>query len=59
MRGYRHGGDDLLDFLVREALLAEPFAGQKVFDAPGTLPLVSVEVPDGGVLLSCAQKASS
>ena len=41
------------------ASLAGADAGQKVFDAPGTLPLVSVEVPDGGLLLSCAQQASS
>ena len=41
------------------ASLAASDAGQKVFDAPGTLPLVSVEVPDNGVLLSCAQRADS
>ena len=41
------------------ASLAGADAGQKVFDAPGALPLVSVEVPDSGVLLSCAQKAGS
>jgi len=41
------------------ASLAGADAGQKVFDAPGALPLVSVEVPDSGVLLSCAQQASS
>ncbi|CAB4336429.1 unannotated protein [freshwater metagenome] len=39
------------------ASLAASDAGQKVFNAPGTLPLVSVEVPDNGVLLSCAQRA--
>ena len=39
--------------------LANADAGQKVFNAPGALPLVSVEVPDNGVLLSCAQRASS
>lgn len=41
------------------ASLANADAGQKVFNAPGTLPLVSVEVPDNGLLLSCAQQASS
>ena len=41
------------------ASLAASDAGQKVFNAPGTLPLVSVEVPDNGVLLSCAQRADS
>ena len=41
------------------ASLAGADAGQKVFDAPGALPLVSVEVPDSGGLLSCAQKAGS
>lgn len=40
------------------ASLANADAGQKVFDAPGSLPLVSVEVPDNGVLRKCAQRAS-
>ena len=40
------------------ASLANADAGQKVFNAPGSLPLVSVEVPDNGVLLKCAQRAS-
>jgi len=37
--------------------LAGADAGQKVFSAPGLLPLVSVEVPDNGLLLRCAQRA--
>ena len=41
------------------ASLASSDAGQKVFDAPGALPLVSVEVPDNGALLSCAQRVGS
>ena len=40
------------------ASLAKADAGQKVFNAPGALPLVSVEVPDNGVLRRCAQRAS-
>ncbi len=39
--------------------LARADAGEKVFNAPGTLPLVSVEVPDNGLLLRCAQQASN
>jgi hypothetical protein len=39
--------------------LARADAGQKVFNAPGALPLVSVEVPDNGLLLRCAQQASN
>lgn len=38
--------------------LANADAGQKVFNAPGSLPLVSVEVPDNGFLRRCAQRAS-
>jgi len=32
-------------------------AARKVFESPGQLPLVSVEVPDAGVLRSCAERA--
>ncbi len=37
--------------------LAGADAGEKVFAAPGLLPLVSVEVPDRGLLRRCAQRA--
>ncbi len=40
------------------ASLADADAGQQVFNSPGALPLVSVEVPDNSLLLSCAQRAS-
>lgn len=33
-------------------------AASKVFDEPGQLPLVSVEVPDAGALKRCADKVS-
>jgi hypothetical protein len=33
-------------------------AASKVFDDPGQLPLVSVEVPDAGALRRCADSAS-
>jgi hypothetical protein len=45
--------------LLRLACSHTAAAAASLADAPGALPLVSVEVPDSGVLLSCAQKAGS
>ena len=38
--------------------LAGANAGARVFNSPGTLPLVSVEVPDRNLLFQCAQRAT-